>query len=118
MIPFDFQPESSNQAQEGGVVVPANVESKAALFVFLREALSLPDYFGNNWDALEECLTDLSWLTGSKITLIHQDIPLKNHPSDQRVYLEILAIAAQESDRIHVFFQEQDRAQIAHILAD
>ncbi|WP_405655220.1 barstar family protein [Streptomyces sp. RK9] len=26
-------------------------------------ALELPDWFGRNWDALADCLTDLSWTT-------------------------------------------------------
>ncbi|MFC5185933.1 barstar family protein [Actinomadura harenae] len=34
---------------------------KDAFLRLCAEAFDLPDYFGNNWDALEDCLTDLSW---------------------------------------------------------
>lgn len=37
---------------------------KEALLRALGDALSFPDYFGANWDALEECLLDCSWLDG------------------------------------------------------
>jgi hypothetical protein len=34
---------------------------KAALLDNMASALGFPDWFGHNWDALEDCLTDLSW---------------------------------------------------------
>jgi RNAse (barnase) inhibitor barstar len=34
---------------------------KAALLNNLASALGFPEWFGHNWDALEDCLTDLSW---------------------------------------------------------
>lgn len=34
---------------------------KAALLNNMACALGFPDWFGHNWDALEDCLTDLSW---------------------------------------------------------
>lgn len=36
----------------------------AELLAALGPALDLPDYYGANWDALEECLNDLSWRAG------------------------------------------------------
>ncbi len=37
---------------------------KDALLEAIGQALQFPDYYGMNWDALEECLFDLSWWTG------------------------------------------------------
>ena len=34
---------------------------KAAVLKNIGAALGFPDWFGHNWDALEDCLTDLSW---------------------------------------------------------
>ena len=34
---------------------------KAELLKNMASALGFPDWFGHNWDALEDCLTDLSW---------------------------------------------------------
>jgi hypothetical protein len=34
---------------------------KPALLHNMASALGFPDWFGHNWDALEDCLTDLSW---------------------------------------------------------
>lgn len=36
----------------------ASIESKADFLTAVAEALDFPDYFGHNWDALDECLRD------------------------------------------------------------
>ncbi|RSS81807.1 barstar family protein [Streptomyces sp. WAC06614] len=38
------------------------VRTKAELMDRCARALRLPDWFGRNWDALADCLVDLSWL--------------------------------------------------------
>lgn len=43
---------------------------KANLLAALGQVLHFPDYYGGNWDALEECLVDLSWHTGPLNLLI------------------------------------------------
>jgi RNAse (barnase) inhibitor barstar len=43
---------------------------KDALLAALGFALEFPDYYGVNWDALEECLFDLSWWHGPVYVLI------------------------------------------------
>jgi RNAse (barnase) inhibitor barstar len=40
------------------------VTSAAELFERCADALAFPKWFGHNWDALADCLGDLSWLPG------------------------------------------------------
>jgi len=42
----------------------------------LAGALDFPDWFGGNWDALEDCLTDLSWReAGGHVLLFERPKP-------------------------------------------
>jgi RNAse (barnase) inhibitor barstar len=43
---------------------------KARLLAAIGAALNFPDYDGGNWDALDECLADLSWQQGPLHLLI------------------------------------------------
>lgn len=37
----------------------SGIADKAQLYHYLKQALGLPDYFGNNLDALHDCLTEM-----------------------------------------------------------
>ena len=52
------------------VVRGAKCRDTAGLFSEFATAMDFPDYFGHNWDALEECLTDLEWLPGKGYVLL------------------------------------------------
>jgi hypothetical protein len=69
---------------------------KAALLARLASALRFPAWFGHNWDALADCLDDLSWLPGSGYLLVLEDSRrfYAAAPRDYQVMLEILADAA------------------------
>lgn len=45
------------------------VNSKRELLPALARVFSFPDYFGHNWDALSECIRDLSWLPRANFVL-------------------------------------------------
>ena len=47
--------------------------SKAGFLGRAARALNFPDWFGKNWDALNDCLTDLSWLDGRGLVIIFEN---------------------------------------------
>jgi hypothetical protein len=118
MMPFHFGPPPATRPGERAIVVPARIEIKSELLNFLARTFPLPDYFGQNWDALEECLGDLSWRDDKKIILVHHDIPLENVPADTRIYLQVLSGAAQKPTRLSIFFPESCRQKITGLLAE
>jgi hypothetical protein len=73
------------------VVQIATHQGKDALLASMAKALSFPDWFGANWDALEDCLTDLSWLASQPRVLLFTG-PIDSETSRQLV--EVLAAAA------------------------
>lgn len=73
-----------------------------ALFDEVAAALQFPFYFGENWDAFDECIHDLDWLAADVVLLVIADADalLDQEPSeDLRVLLKILEDAAQEPVR-------------------
>jgi hypothetical protein len=72
----------------------AGITAKDPLLERLALALGFPDWFGAHWDALEDCLADLSWRagTGHVIVLERQgELPV----DDLGVLVEVLGAAAE-----------------------
>jgi hypothetical protein len=72
----------------------------------IAQALRFPDWFGGNWDALADCLDDLSWLRadGYLLLLEHCDAWREAQPEAFAVLLEILNDTAQSWAQIGVPF--------------
>jgi len=70
-----------------------------ALFDEIAAALQFPYYFGENWDALNDCLNDLEWLPGDAYVLCitHSSHLLEGEsPETLRVFLDLLAYSGAE----------------------
>ncbi len=52
------------------VVRGGRCSDKRRLLQEFAAALQFPHYFGNNWDAFDECMNDLSWIKGSRLVLL------------------------------------------------
>jgi len=70
----------------------AGARGKSGLLERLAKALRFPAHFGKNWDALNDCLTDLDWLGGNGLVLIVTNA--KNfaaaHPEPLHTAIDIL----------------------------
>jgi hypothetical protein len=66
--------------------------AKPALLTSIAAALAFPDWFGENWDALEDCLTDLSWSEASGHVLLFEGA---GPGDDFGVLVDVLQTAAQ-----------------------
>ena len=73
------------------VRVPRGIRSKEKLFGIYADGLHFPNYFGWNWDALEECLRDLSWLPPAQpIAIVHDELPFGPGGENRAVYFDLL----------------------------
>jgi len=71
--------------------------TSAGLFTEFARALGFPDYFGHNWDAMEECLADLEWLPAKGYVLLLTDAQavLADDEDEYETLLEILSDAGE-----------------------
>jgi RNAse (barnase) inhibitor barstar len=69
-----------------------NINRKEQLLNHAATVMHFPGHFGDNWDALEECLTDLEWVDadGYVIYYDHIDGLLEHHPDQFETLVEIL----------------------------
>ncbi len=58
----------------------------ADFYTTIAKDLHFPDYFGKNLDALNDCLSDLSWLEHNQVHIVlkHYDKFLSAEPKDVR----------------------------------
>ena len=81
------------------VVAGGKCKTKAGLLAEFARALSFPDYFGHNWDALEESLADLDWLPAPGYVIVVTDaeqvLTKPDEEDDYETFIEILAEAGE-----------------------
>jgi hypothetical protein len=74
-------------------------KSTATLFDEMAAALQFPSYFGENWNALDECLNDLEWLAGDAYLLVIErapDLLALESPAEFQSFFHVLGRASAE----------------------
>lgn len=66
--------------------------TKAGLLGEFARGLDFPSYFGKNWDAFEDCLTDLHWLPapGYLFIMTEAEQVLPDHDEEYGTFIKIL----------------------------
>lgn len=74
----------------------AGCTGKVDLMRRMSKSLSLPPTFGHNWDALADCMRDLSWLPawGHVLVFVHADALRQAAAADFDILLGVLDDAA------------------------
>jgi len=86
------------------------VGGKTELLTALGKGLKLPEHFGDNWDALADCLEDSDWLGGHGMAIVlrHANQYGKSYRTDWETLSEILGEASEYWQERHkpfwVFF--------------
>jgi RNAse (barnase) inhibitor barstar len=101
--------------------ISPGVSDAERLLDSIAAVLFFPAYFGRNWNALYDCLSDFHWTEAKCVFLVHEDLP-KLSPQDLRVYLEILKDAAAnwkpgEAHELHIVFAKRDEGTVLAILS-
>ena len=112
-LEFVDDPQDFSAPSHLVVRLPGRYPRKQDLFRALARGLKFPSYFGNNWDSLEECLRDLSWLkTPGRIALVHNKLPLADD-DDRQIYLDILGHAqAAQQVPLRIIFPQSAKNQL------
>ena len=68
------------------------VRDKESFLAELARVMEFPDYFGHNWDALDEMLQDLSWTPAKGYLLLYDHVIhfARSRPAEWRMARQIL----------------------------
>ena len=75
----------------------SQVADKDSLLEVLAEGLLFPSYFGQNWDALLDCMRDLEWIPAQGYIILYQNPGLLYQTAydDLVTFLEIVISASE-----------------------
>jgi len=119
--PFEFGLEAHvGRLGAGGFVarVPKGITNPSDLFRELRASLLLPNYFGENWDDLDECLRDFHWIRERKIIILHEDYLQGMRIAELALYVCVLgrSLLSWQSYQVHELSVDLHEVQLHELI--
>jgi hypothetical protein len=119
---FQFADEPPSRSAEGAYVVdvPSDERDVIRFLGQLGRLLQFPNYYGQNWNALEDCLRDLAWIAEERVILWHRKLP--SLPDEElRVYLAVVRHSIQdwrpgEAHQLIAVFPASSRGRVESLL--
>lgn len=97
VVPTDSSLSVARALPPTGLIYSARMRGQEmhdsdGVFTQFYEALRLPDYFGWNWNALRDCLTDLHWINAKHflITIDDADVALSESTEEREILFRAL----------------------------
>jgi hypothetical protein len=120
--PFDFVEDDRPLSRTGLVVVVSHATTGATEFLEeLGRSLHFPSWYGVNWNALLDCLCDLTWVAEHRVTLWHERVP-RGFDDMLPNYLGVLRTAVcqwrrSSAHELRVVFRGRDRERVLEALS-
>lgn len=100
--------------------VNPSLSSTEALYDAYKSAFEFPDYFGRNWNAFIDLMSDLSWIESDEVAVVHDGLPALEE-SELRTYLEclqdiLLRVRPTDRPKVRFGFRSADRERIRRLL--
>ena len=76
--------------------------------------MNFPDYFGNNWDAFDDCLLDLEWCDPTPRIVVYNQPEKFAHedPKEWETVIDVLLVAlgywTKTATPLYIIFQTED----------
>lgn len=103
------------------VTLDATIREPSTLLQRIADGLKFPDYFGGNWNALIDCLSDMTWSVAPEAIVYHASVPALS-TVDLKHYLESLIDAVDRrtpnsEPKVRIIFRAADRQRLMEALA-
>ncbi|MFJ4283444.1 barstar family protein [Streptomyces massasporeus] len=102
VVPTDSSLSVARTLPPTGLIYSARMRGQRmrdsdGVFTQFYEALRLPDYFGWNWNALRDCLTDLHWISAKHflLTIDDADTVLSESAEEREILFRALNYAVE-----------------------
>jgi RNAse (barnase) inhibitor barstar len=86
------------------VIRGSRSETISAFYSEVSAALQFPDYFRDNLDSLDECLSDLSWIQARRLVIVLSSVERllskEDDPMASRALLSIIVSAIGDHDHV------------------